>query len=310
MSDARLPSGVFAACLTPFHTDGFIDHQAFIEHAHALFDSGCDGLLLFGTTGEGLSLAVDERRDTLDALLEADLPAEKLLVGTGALALPDMVHMTLHATKRGVGGVLIPPPFHYRSISTEGIFRVYDQLIQRVGHPMLRLYFYHFPQLFGVSVPFDVIQRLLDAYPSQVAGIKDSSGEWDHTEALCRDFTDLQVFAGSERFLLPTLEAGGAGCISATANVTAPLAAQVLKAWRDGGDAASVQETLTEVRTSFAPLPTIAALKEILARRHDAPSWATVRPPLDPLSDEDLDGLREVVQLVADTAPAPKATAS
>jgi len=309
MSDARLPSGVFAACLTPFHTDGFIDHQAFVQHAHMLLESGCDGLLLFGTTGEGLSLTIDERRDTLDALLEDGLPPEKLLVGTGALALPDTVHMTLHATRRGVGGVLIPPPFHYRDIATEGIFRAYDQLIQRVGHPMLRLYFYHFPRLFGVSVPFDVIQRLIDAYPSQVAGIKDSSGEWDHTEALCTDFTDLQVFAGSERFLLPVLQAGGAGCISATANVTAPLAAQVLKAWREGGNAAAVQETLTDVRTAFAPLPTIPALKEILAQRHNAPSWATVRPPLVSLSDEDIDMLHDVVQLLTETAPAHGSTA-
>lgn len=307
MADPRLPSGIIAACLTPFHTDGFIDHQSLVRHARWLLDNGCDGILLFGTTGEGLSLSVRERMDTLDALLEDGLPAEKLLVGTGALALPDAVHMTLHATKRGVGGVLVLPPFHYRNVVTEGVFRAYDQLIQRVGHPVLRLYFYHFPQLTGVPVPFDVIQRLLEAYPDQVAGVKDSSGEWDHTEALCHDFDDLQVFAGTERFLLPILKAGGAGCISATANLTAPLAGKVLGAWRDGADVSSAQERLTELRTAFAPLPTIPALKEVLAYRHDLPSWATVRPPLAPFPDDELDALREVTARLTDTVDLPGA---
>ena len=299
MADPYLPSGVFAACLTPFHADGFIDRRTLAAHARWLFDHGCDGLLLFGTTGEGLSLSVDERMDTLDAVLEGGLPAERLMVGTGALALPDAVHMTLHATKRGVGGVLVPPPFHYREVSGAGVFRAYDQLIQRVGHPMLRLYFYHFPELFRVPVPFDVIQRLADAYSDQVAGVKDSSGEWDHTEALCRDFPDLQVFAGTERLLLPILDAGGAGCISATANLTAPLAGSVWRAWSNGEDATALQQTLTDLRTAFAALPTIPALKRILAVRHDRPAWTTVRPPLTPLDEDEVDLLRDVFDRLA-----------
>jgi 4-hydroxy-tetrahydrodipicolinate synthase len=83
----------------------------------------------------------------------------------------------------------------------------------------------------------------------------------------------------------------------------------VLKAWREGGDAAAVQETLTDVRTAFAPLPTIPALKEILAQRHNAPSWATVRPPLASLSDEEIDMLHDVVQLLTETAPTRGSTA-
>jgi 4-hydroxy-tetrahydrodipicolinate synthase len=305
MPDPRLPTGVFAACLTPFHADGFVDRHTLVAHARWLLDNGCHGILLFGTTGEGLSLTADERMDALDAVLDDGLPADRLLVGTGALALPDAVHMTLHATKRGVGGVLVPPPFHYRDIDGAGVFRAYDQLIQRVGHPMLRLYFYHFPELFGVPVPFDVIQRLADAYPDQVAGVKDSSGEWDHTEALCRDFPDLQVFAGTERLLLPVLNADGAGCISATANLTAPLAASVWDAWSNDEDASDLQESLTDLRTAFAALPTIPALKWILADRHDRPNWQTVRPPLTALDDEEVDTLRDVYDRLAQRVNLP-----
>lgn len=293
---SRLPSGVLAASLTPFHSDFTLAHDSFATHVHWLLANGCDGVLLFGTTGEGLSLTVDERVNGLESLLSTGLPAERLLVGTGALALPDAAKLTHEATSRGIGGVLVLPPFHYRQISSDGVLQFYDRLIQEVGDDDLRLYFYHFPELSGVPIPFSVIQHLQDDYPEQIAGIKDSSGEWDHTEALCQHFPDLQVFSGTERLLLPVLEAGGAGCISATTNVTASLAAQVLTKWRSGTGPESVQEQLTNLRSAFAPLPTIPALKYLLSQRHGEPDWATVRPPLAPLSAEER---QEVDQIAA-----------
>lgn len=294
MTSPRLPSGALAASLTPFHDDSTIAQAAFVQHVNWLLSHGCDGVLLFGTTGEGLSLAVDERIDGLTALLSAGLPASRLLVGTGALALPDVVQLTADATDRGVGGVLVLPPFHYRSIKEDGLYRFYDELIQRVGNPNLRLYFYHFPELSGVPIPFNVIQRLWDDYPAQIAGVKDSSGEWDHTEALCRDFPNLQVFTGTERLLLPTLRAGGAGCISATANVTASLAADVISGWQTGENPAPRQETLSQLRTAFAPLPTIAALKFLLSQLRNESDWTLTRPPLSPLTEDEKKTVREI----------------
>jgi 4-hydroxy-tetrahydrodipicolinate synthase len=289
---SRVPDGVYAAALTPLHPDGSIDDDAFADHLRWLLDHGCDGVLVFGTTGEGFSFSTGERVRALDALLERGLPAGRLLVGSGALALPDAVSLTGAAVDREVGAVLVPPPFHLREVNDAGLVRFYDRLIREVDRSGLRLFFYHFPQLFGVPVSFVAIQRLLDAHPAAVAGVKDSSGEWDHTEALCRDFPSLQVFAGTERLLLPTLEAGGSGCISATANLSASLAGRLADRHRAGGDAASrelqeLQETLRRVRSAFAPFPTIPALKQVLAWRHAAPAWATVRPPLAPFEDAD-----------------------
>jgi 4-hydroxy-tetrahydrodipicolinate synthase len=301
----RLPSGVLAASLTPFHADLTLAQDAFARHVRWLLAHGCDGALLFGTTGEGLSLTVEERVKGLNALLAADLPAERLLVGTGALALPDAVQLTRKVTAQGVGGVLVLPPFHFRQIRSEGIFRFYDQLIQRVGDDALRLYFYHFPELSGVPIPFSVIQRLRDAYSEQIAGIKDSSGEWDHTEALCRDFPNLQVFSGTERLLLPVLNAGGAGCISATANVTAAQAAQVLADWQDDTDPEPAQEELTTLRTAFAPVPTIPALKHLLAQRHRNPDWSTTRPPVVPLTEEEKTTVNEIADRLRETVDLP-----
>jgi len=307
LMSARLPNGILAAGLTPFTDALSVARSAFVRHTQWLLEHGCDGVLLFGTTGEGLSLTVDERIDGLEQLLSAEVPAERLLVGTGALALPDAVRLTRKATAKGVGGVLVLPPFHFRQIRDEGVFRFYDRLVQEVGEADLRLYFYHFPELSGVPISFSVIQRLQDAYSDQVAGIKDSSGEWDHTEALCRAFPDLQVFSGTERLLLRLLDAGGAGCISATTNLTAPLAARVLAAWRDGADPDSIQEQLTTLRTAFAPVPTIPALKHILAQRLGATDWAATRPPLAPLTDAEKSTVEEIADQLRDTVDLPGA---
>ena len=294
MSDSGLPNGVLAASLTPLDENGTPHGPALADHVNTLFDNGCDAALLFGTTGEGLSFSVEERIAALDAVLDAGVPPHRLLIGTGALALPDATRLSKHATEHGVGGVLVLPPFHFTDISDEGLIATYDQLIQGVDAPDLRLYFYHYPNLTQVPVSFFVIETLREQYPEQIAGIKDSSNEWDHQDALCSSFPDLQVFTGSERHLTPLLRAGGAGCISATVNVTAPLAQQVVRDWQTDAQFASTQSTLTELRTRLSQFPTIPALKQLMAWRHDRPAWSAVRPPLAPLDDDEVDRLRSL----------------
>lgn len=287
MSSPSLPNGVIAASVTPLTEDGTPDGSALTEHVSTLFEKGCDAALLFGTTGEGLSFTLNERRQGLEAVLAAGIPPERLLVGTGALPLPDAIDLSAHATANGVGGVLVLPPFHFKNLTNEGIFATYDRIVQEVGSKNLRLYFYHYPDLTQVPIPFPVIEELKGRYPDQIAGIKDSSDEWDHQDALCASFPDLQVFAGTERHLTPLLRAGGAGCISATVNITAPLARQVVKDWQNDAQVASAQSTLTELRTRLSQFPTIPALKQLLAWRHGRPAWRKVRPPLAPLDDDE-----------------------
>jgi 4-hydroxy-tetrahydrodipicolinate synthase len=294
MADSGLPNGVLAASLTPLDAEGAPDGAALADHVTALLKNGCDAALLFGTTGEGLSFSVEERRQALDRVLEAGVPPRRLLVGTGALALPDAIRLSTHAAERGVGGLLVLPSFHFVDISDEGLTRTYEHLIEAVGAPELRLYFYHYPNLTHVPIPFPVIETLRERYPEQVAGIKDSSDEWDHQDALCSSFPDLQVFTGSERHLTPLLRAGGAGCISATVNVTAPLAQQVVRDWETDAQFASTQSTLTELRTRLSQFPTIPALKQLMAWRHDRPAWTRVRPPLAPLDEDEEARLRSL----------------
>ncbi len=286
MSSAPLPNGVLAASLTPLDDSGAPHGSALADHVQTLLHRGCDAALLFGTTGEGLSFSVEERIQALDTVIDAGVPPERLLVGTGALALPDAIQLSAHATAHGVGGVLVLPPFHFTHVSGDGLVATYEHLIEGVDSPDLHLYLYHYPNLTQVPIPFPLIQTLCERHPDQIAGIKDSSNEWDHQDALCSSFPDLQIFTGSERHLTPLLRAGGAGCISATVNVTAPLAQQVVRDWETNDQFASTQSTLTELRTRLSQFPTIPALKQLMAWRHDRPEWTQVRPPLA-LLDED-----------------------
>lgn len=294
MSHPSLPTGVLAASLTPLSDHHGPDGPALAAHVQRLLQTGCNAVLLFGTTGEGLSFSVGERTAALDAVLDAGVPPGRLLVGTGALPLPDATTLTAHATEQGVGGVLMMPPFHLPTPTNRGILNAYDHVIQSVGDSSLELYFYHYPELFGVGLRFPIIEELRAQYPEIIAGVKDSSGEWDHFESLCTSFPDLQIFPGTERFLAPGLEVGGAGCISATANLTAPIAQAVVQAWTEDEDPAPAQSVLTERREALSRFHNIPALKQMMAWRDDRPGWARVRPPLATLEPRMIDELRTV----------------
>jgi 4-hydroxy-tetrahydrodipicolinate synthase len=273
--------GILAPVLTPFDRDLKPDPTRFVRFCRALLDEGCDGLAPFGTTGEANSLSLDERERLLDALLESGLPPQKLIPGTGCCALPDTVRLSRKAARAGCAGVLMLPPFYYKSVSEEGLFRSFAHAIDRTAEPKLRVYLYHIPQVSQVGIPLAVIGRLVRAYPGVVVGMKDSSGDFENTRAVLRAISGFEVFVGSEKFLLSNLEEGGAGCITATANVNAKA---IARAFRERSK--ERQREIDAVRAAFEDLPLIAALKETVARRTGDASWRAVRPPLVELTAE------------------------
>src|SRR4051812_16934685 len=259
-------SGVFAPVLTPFDSKLQPDAGRFARHCKWLLSQGCRGLAVFGTTSEANSLSVEERESLLESLLGSGLPAPSLLPGTGSCAIPDTVRLTKAAVRAGCPGVLVLPPFYYKGVSDEGLFRAYAEVIERVGDTRLRIYLYHIPPISQVGFSLALVERLLAAYPRTIAGIKDSGSDFANTKALIESFAKdgFEVFSGSEKFLLENLKRGGAGSITATANVNAQAIDRLFREWRSPG-AEGMQARINAVRSAFEKRPAIPALKAALA---------------------------------------------
>lgn len=289
LSNPQDIKGVFAAALTMLEADFSPDAKSSVAHCQWLLANGCDGIGLLGTTGEAPSFSVAQRRSLLEAALESGIPNDRMIVGTGAAALADTVELTTHAAAAGVAGCLVVPPFYFKNISDEGLFASYAALIDRVGHSGLRLFLYHFPQMSAVPIPHKVIARLTATFPGTIAGLKDSSGDLDNMIALIGAFPELRIFSGTERFLLPVLEAGGAGCITAGANVTSRAVGRLYAHWLENGggaDAEDLQREVTKLRDLIEGVPMIAAMKVLIARHRGEPDLARVAPPLAGLAED------------------------
>ena len=288
--------GVLSPVITPFTADLAPDAARLVRHCRWLLSQDV-GLAVFGTNSEGNSLSVAEKRSLLDALVEGGLPVDRMMPGTGCSALTDTVELTRHAVKLGARGVLMLPPFYYKGVSDDGLFASYAQVIERVADPRLRIYLYHIPPVSQVPITLTLIERLLKAYPGVIAGIKDSSGDWANTQAMLERFQPqgFDVFAGSETFLLATLRGGGAGCISATANVNPGAISRLYRNWQQP-DADAQQKALDAIRGTFQKFPMIPALKAAIAHYAGEEVFSVVRPPLVELTAQQKEGLVAALQ--------------
>ena len=299
-------TGVLSPVVTPFTADLSPDLERLVKQCRWLITHGV-GLAIFGTTSEGNSLAVDEKIELLDRLVSCDVDPSRMMPGTGCSALTDTVRLTAHATKLGCAGVLMLPPFYYKGVSDEGLFRSFAEVIERVGETRLRIYLYNIPPVSQVAITVPLIERLLKAYPDTVAGVKDSSGDWDNTRSYLDNFAaeGFDVFPGSETFLLQCMRQGGAGCISATANVNPGPIARLFATWQSA-DADTQQLRLNEVRNIFAKYPMIPALKAAIAHYSRDGAWGNLRPPLVELTREQVDSLISELDGVGFGMPQPE----
>jgi len=297
------PRGVLSPVVTPFGANHEPDVSRLLRHCRWLVDQGV-GLAVFGTNSEANSLSVREKLALLEALVRAGLPADRMMPGTGTCALADTVELTRAAVRMGCAGVLMLPPFYYKNVSDEGLFRSYAEVIERVADPATRIYLYHIPPASQVPISLALIDRLLERYSGTIAGIKDSSGDWSNTQAMLERFQPrgFDVFAGSERFLLATLRGGGAGCITALANVNPAPIVELARDWKTP-DAERRQAALDATRAVFQQFPMIPALKAAIAHYADDPAWMTVRPPLVELDDDEQRRLVQMLDSLAFSMP-------
>jgi 4-hydroxy-tetrahydrodipicolinate synthase len=303
MNTENRPRGVYSPVVTPFRKNLQPDHGRYVRHCRWLVGQDV-GLAVFGTNSEANSMSIAEKQALLDSLLEAGIPPSRLMPGTGCAALTDTVELTRYAVAHGCRNVLMLPPFYYKGVSDDGLFRSYSEVIQRVGDGSLRVYLYHIPPVSQVPITLTLIERLLKAYPGTIAGVKDSSGNWNNTQAMLERFQPqgFDVFTGSETFLLANLRAGGVGCITATGNVNPGPIVQLYRNWQAPG-ADESQRALDATRAEFAKFVMIPALKAAIAIYAKDPEWGTVRPPLVDLTPTECDALAAALRGVGFTMP-------
>lgn len=287
--------GIVPAVVTPLNSHDKPDLQALRRHIRELVEAGSHGVLLLGTTGEGPSMGMAERESILEAGLEAAGDAF-VMVGTATPSLRDTINLTRRAYQLGADVAVVLPPYYYKSVGDQGLLDFYRRLFAEAvpGEGMLMVY--HIPQITQVPLSFSLLEELIKISDGRMVGVKDSSGDFEHAVQLCSRFPDLRVFVGTDRLLLPGLQMGASGCITAGANVLAPLALAVYRAFSSGEDAEVIQTRLTaarEVLERYQPFP--ATLKYLLAQRYGSDSWA-VRPPLTGLPQSDQEDLLRALQ--------------
>jgi 4-hydroxy-tetrahydrodipicolinate synthase len=287
-------SGVLCPVITPFDESLSPDPDRLIQQCRWLLSQNV-GLAVFGTNSEANSLSLEEKMMLLERLVDAGIDTTRMMPGTGCCALTETVKLTEHAVKLGCAGTLMLPPFYYKDVSDDGLFASFSEVIERVGSSSLRIYLYHIPPVSQVGISLDLIDRLVKAYPETVVGVKDSSGDWDNTNAMLeRRWDDFRVFAGAESFLLQNMRSGGAGCISATANINPAAIDHLYQEWQSA-EAEGLQKELDEIRETAMAYPMIPALKATVAHFSQDAQWRTVRPPLVALADDQCSALIEAL---------------
>jgi 4-hydroxy-tetrahydrodipicolinate synthase len=282
------PTGVFCAAATPLDAELNPDYGALAQHCLRLLDDGCHGIALLGSTGEANSFSSAERMAMLDAVVVGGVPAERLLPGTGLPAAPDTIALTRHALSLGVTTVVMLPPFYYKNVSDTGLIDSYSRVIDGVADDRLRIVLYHIPPISQIPITLPVIEALSARYPATIAGIKDSSGDYEHMKTLVRNFPGLSVLAGADPLMLPLLKEGGAGCITATANLIGADLRYIFDNHTDSAVAAEIeaaQMRVTAMRTIANTYVQIPSVKAMIASRSGQSSWARVRPPLMALAE-------------------------
>ena len=295
MSNEVPYTGLWPALLTPLHEQGDIDVPRFAAHARRLLNAGCTGVTPFGTTGEGPSFTVAERRAALEGLVAGGVPAQCILASTSCAALPDVIELTRHAVQLGVRGCLVLPPFFLKGVPDDGVVDAYQQVIDGVADARLRIVLYHIPQISGVGLSHAVVSTLLQRHPQSIIGIKDSGGQRDVSLAFAQAFMPpLQVWVGNEPDLQTLAARGSRGAVSGVGNIAPRLVQRLICGAGEPG-AEQTQQDLLALLKVLNGYGLTAALKGVMAAFDQHPGWRRVRAPLVALSAAEFARLTEQI---------------
>ena len=274
--------GLSVALATPFTADRAIDLPRLVAHGRQSLADGCTSLTVFGTTGEGASLGLNERQRALGALVGGGIdPASQLVVGIAASSVEDAIAQGRAGLMLGCPSFLLAPPFYFKGAGDEGLFDWFAAVLMGLGPKASNVILYHIPQVTSVGLSMDLIDRLKKAFPRQVSGVKDSSGDWDNAQALLQRHGELHILIGDERLLARAMTLGASGAISGLLNIAPDLMQPLLDGIEEPRVNAMVEQVL--------PYAVTAAVKALVGlRRNDPVAWSRMRAPLASLGEADV----------------------
>lgn len=276
-------NGVYAASATPMHPDFSCDYQELASHCQDLIARGCNGVILFGTTGEGPSFSVEERKKALQAVIPLGVDPHRCIVGIACSAIEDAVEIARCAVECHYSAVMIVPPFFFKQVDDAGVIAYYREVIRRARHPDLKVILYHIPQFSGVPITLSSIQLLREEFPEIVVALKESEGNLNLTREVLKRFPGFKVFVGNELQISEAVQAGAAGAISGLANIFPELICALYQHGRDP-QMPNRNEEVSRILEAIKRYPLFPAIKSLIETKKGA-RWQAMRPPLYPLDE-------------------------
>lgn len=271
--------GLSCAITTPMREGGAVDLPRLVKHARHVLAEGCDSVTLFGTTGEGAALGLPARGAMMGALIGAGIdPARQIYAGIAASSLHEAVEQGRLALDAGAKGLLLAPPFYFKGVSDEGLYRWFSQYFEQLGASVRNVILYHIPSVTAVAISIDLVQRLKTAFPGIVAGVKDSSGSYANTEALLKAHGELAILVGDERQLAKAVRNGAQGSICGVANLVPQLLRPMVY---EGKDSPVVNALVDEICSH----PVLASVKALVGHVHGDSGYGAMRAPLEALDE-------------------------
>ena len=269
-------SGIFAASMSVLNNDLSLNVEKTITHAEKLIDQGCHGTVIFGSTGQSQLIPISEKIDLLNNLSKSKY-RDKHIIGTGLNSLGETINFMRIAISLNLNKFLIMPPAYYSYGDTE-VLDFYSRIINSV--PDCKIILYNFEKLSGYKFSLKCVETLVNKFPKQIVGVKDSS--YNLYENL--KLKNFSILPGSEIKLLKGLELGCSGIITATCNVTAELSRQVYDDFF-AGKKQSHNDKLCDVRSTFDKYNLISGLHTYCAQNDDI--YKNILPPLSLLNRND-----------------------
>jgi 4-hydroxy-tetrahydrodipicolinate synthase len=266
---------VLTAMITPFDSAGAVDHGTVWDLARHLVETGSDGIVVAGTTGEGPTLDADEKIALFRAVVEAVGDSAIVVAGTGTYDTKESLHLTAGAIAAGVDGVMAVTPYYSRP-PQQGLFEHFSAIADASTVPVL---LYNIPSRTGRRIEVDTLSRL--AQHERIVAVKDAVGDLAFSTATVNACGDkLAVYSGDDVLTLPMMAVGGVGVVSVSAHLAGEQVAAMVAAAanNDWDEARRLHLALAPLAAAlFAepnPMPVRAALNAL---------WQPVGDPRLPL---------------------------